>query len=479
MSDDLATLDCTAQAELVRRGELKPIELVDAAIARVEKLNPELNAVILPSFEKAREQASSEDLPDGPFRGVPFLLTDFGGQSAGDRYCAGMRYLRELGWSEPADSYVTAKLRAAGFCFLGRTNTSELALLPATEPEVFGPTRNPWNTEHSAGGSSGGSAAAVAAGMVGAAHAEDGGGSIRIPASSCGLIGLKPTRGRCSLGPGAGEREGGCSCEFVVSRTVRDTAAILDVLSGPMPGDPYFAPPPERPFSERMVDAQLLRIGLMTVGPRGIDVHTECVAAAEMAARALASLGHEVEISHPAALDDPAAVSAYVKVAASSTARALDVWSEKGGRPIGSDDVEPVTWGLAEIGRGFRASDYLETLETVNAFSRRMASWWQEGFDLLLTPTSAEPPPPLGEFASTPEVPLKGFLRAAPIAAYTLPFNLTGQPAVSLPVHWTAGGVPVGAQLVAAYGREDLLLQVAAELEKSVPWAERRPPLHA
>ncbi|MEW6268111.1 MAG: amidase [Thermodesulfobacteriota bacterium] len=475
--DDVLLLDATAQAELVHRREVAPLELVDAAIARIERLDPTLNAVILPSFDKARAQAASRDLPDGPFRGVPFLLKDLGGQSAGDRYCAGTRLLRDLGRREEADSYFTAKLRAAGFCFVGRSNTPELGLLPTTEPEAFGATRNPWSPEHSPGGSSGGSAAAVAAGMVAIAHASDGGGSIRIPASHCGLVGLKPTRGRSSFGPEAGERWSGLSCEHVVARSVRDVAAALDVVAGPMPGDPYFAPPPSGPFVGALGRRDRLRIGLMTEGPRGTAVHPECVAAATGAARLLEQLGHVVEPSYPAALHDPAGVEGLVVLIGVNTVRTLDVYATLAGRPLGPEDVEPLTWALAEAMRERRAADFLAALQGVQAFSRRLASWWSEGFDVLVTPTSAEPPPRLGWISSTREEPFRAFARAAPFSVYTSPFNLSGQPAISLPLHATADGLPVGAQLVAAYGREDVLLELAAALEEAAPWAGRRPRL--
>jgi amidase len=269
MADELATLDATAQADLVRRGELTPAELVDAAIARIERLNPQLNAVIIPTFERARAQARARDLPNGPFRGVPFLLKDIGAHLAGDPLHAGMRFLRDLKWVEKGDTYLAAKFRAAGCVFLGKTNTPELALLPTTEPESYGPSRNPWNTARSTGGSSGGAAAAVAAGMVPVAHATDGGGSIRIPASQCGLVGLKPSRGRTSLGPDVAERWGGLAVEHVVSRSVRDTAAMLDAAAGEMPGDPYVAPPAARPYATQVgADVGRLRIGLL---PRVLD----------------------------------------------------------------------------------------------------------------------------------------------------------------------------------------------------------------
>ncbi len=478
MSEDLFRLDATAQAERVRRGEVTALELVDSAIARIEKLDPLVNAVIHPRFERARAEAASASLPEGPFRGVPILLKDLGGQAAGEPYHAGMRCLKEAGWTETSDSYFTRKLLRAGFVILGRTNTPELGLMPVTEPEAYGATRNPWNVAHSAGGSSGGAAAAVAAGMVSVAHASDGGGSIRIPASLCGLVGLKPTRGRASFGPGLGERWGGFSAELVVSKSVRDTAALLDVVEGPMPGDPYFAPPPVRPYAGEVLERPgRLRVGLMLGGPRGLPVHDDCVAAARAAADALEILGHRVEEAHPAALDEPKAVASYVVVVSSSVVRALDAWSEKLGRTLGEGDVEPLTWALAEQGRGTSAARYVEAVEFVHGFGRRVAAWWGEGFDLLLTPTTAAPAPRIGELAGSREQPLAPFLRAAPYGAFTSAFNLTGQPAISLPVYWSAAGLPLGAQLVAPFAREDLLLRVAAQLEQALPWRERHAPV--
>jgi amidase len=479
-SGHLATLDAVGQAELVRKGEVTPRELVAAAIARIEKLNSELNAVIHPTFEKALAQASAPDLPDGPLRGVPLLMKDLGGQTAGDPYHAGMRFLRDAAWRETDDSYFAAKLRAAGAVFLGRTNTPELGLLPTTEPLAYGATKNPWDPSRSPGGSSGGAAAAVASGMVSLAHASDGGGSIRIPAAHCGLVGLKTTRGRSSFGPSLGERWAGFSVELAVSRTVRDTAAVLDVVQGPMPGDPYSAAPPVRPYtSEVGAPPGRLRIGLMARGPRAIPVDADCAAAAQRAARLLEEFGHTIEESYPLALDDSGALNAFVTVVATSVARTLDAWGARLGRPVQQDGVEPLTWALAEMARSWSSTRYLEAVEYVHTFGRRIAAWWSLGSDLLLTPTTAEPPPLLGEMASTPEIPLKGFLRAAPFGAFTSSFNMSGQPAVSLPLHWTKEGLPVGVQLVAASGREDLLLRVASQLEQAAPWVERRPSISA
>jgi amidase len=480
MISELTSLDATAQAKLVRDGEVTPLELVDAAIERIERLDPLLNAVILPSFERARASARSAQLPDGPFRGVPFLLKDLGAHRAGDPVHLGMRFLRDIGWTAPHSTYFADKIEAAGFVILGRTNTPELGLLPTTEPESYGPTRNPWDPRRSPGGSSGGSAAAVASGMVAAAHASDGGGSIRIPASLCGLVGLKPTRGRCSFGPDIAERWVGFSSEHVVSRSVRDTAAILDVVSGYVPGDVYTAPPPQRPFAAELATApRQLRIGLMVEAPTGVAVAPDCVAAAEHAARLLESLGHAVERSHPDAITDPRMLQAIVTIIACSTTRALELWSEKTGRTIGAGDVEPLTWALAEMGRAVPVANYIREVEVTHSQARRLARWWEDGFDLLLSPTAAEPPPLLGEFAPTETDPLAGFRRAAPFGTFTSTFNATGQPAMSLPLYWNGAGLPIGVQLVAPFGGENLLIRIAAQLESAAPWGERKPRVHA
>ncbi len=481
MSDPLASLDAMAQAELVRTRKATPLELVESAIVRMEKLNPTLNAVIYPLFEKARAQARSAEPGRGAFWGVPFLLKDLVAHSSGDPYSAGMGFLKRRGWREQEDTFLVQRLRAAGFVIAGKTNTPELGLVPTTEPIAFGPTRNPWDTARSPGGSSGGSAAATASGMVAAAHANDGGGSIRIPASMCGLVGLKPSRGRVSQGPEVGEGWAGFTAEFVVTRSVRDTAGILDAVAGPMVGDPYVAPPPVRPFSQEIaLEPGRLRIGILTRSPRReIALHADCAAAVRAVGVLLESLGHRVEESHPLALEDPVIGGHVARVIAAGTARDLDVWSRKTGASIAAEDVEPLTWEAAEIGRHISASDYIQAVDGAHAWTRTVAAWWEGGFDLLLTPTLAEPPPPLGEFTATPEQRLQGWLRSAPFVVFTQPFNVTGQPAISLPLYFNAKGLPIGVQLVAAYGREDLLLRIAAQLEAARPWAQRRPPVHA
>jgi len=481
MTDDLSSLDATAQADLVRRGEVTPRELVEAAIERIERVNPQLNAVITPLFEGARAQADSDGLPDGPFRGVPMVLKDLSAHSAGDPFHEGMAFLKRLGWTEPHDTALAARFRAAGFVTVGKTNTPELGILPTTEPLAYGPTRNPWDTTRSTGGSSGGSAAAVAAGLVPVGHANDGGGSIRIPASECGLVGLKPTRGRVSEAPEFGDVMGGLTCELVVSRSVRDTAAVLDAVHGMEPGDPYTAPAPTRPYLDEVGAAvEPLRIGLLTASPGGtVAVHPDCVAAAEAAGRLLESLGHSVSVSHPKALDDPDYTAHFITNWAAGAAWNLDYWSRRTGVEVGPDDVEPLTWALADLGRSSTAAEWLWAREWLQLNAREVAAWWTEGHDLLLTPTIAEPPPVLGTFDSPPDNPLHGLFRAAEVVPFTPPFNVTGQPAISLPLHWSADGLPIGVQLVAAFGREDLLLRVAAQLEAAQPWTDRRPPVHA
>jgi amidase len=472
-------LDATAQAELVRGGEVSPPELVEAAIERVEALNGGLNAVIHPLFEKALDAEPD----DGPFRGVPLLVKDLVAHTAGDPFHEGMRLLRDIGWTEPEDTWLTKRFREAGFVFVGKTNTPELGILPTTEPEAYGPTRNPWDTSRSTGGSSGGSAAAVAAGMVPVGHASDGGGSIRIPASACGLVGLKPSRGRVSLGPEFGDHISGLAAELVVCRSVRDAAAVLEWVADPPPGEPYVAPARRRPYPDEVgAEPGRLRIGLMTTPPgRQFETHPDCVAAAREAARLLESLGHGVEESYPEALDDEAYIPNFLVRWTAGVAFGLAWWERRIGRPIAADDVEPCTWALAEQGRSHSAADYLGAMEYAQVATRRGAQWWAGGFDLLLTPTMAVPPPPIGEMGSgrDDEDPLLPIVRATPCAIFTAGINATGQPAISLPLHWSAEGLPIGVQLVAAYGREDLLLRVASQLEEARPWTERRPPVFA
>jgi amidase len=474
---ELADLDAIATAELIRAGEIAPVEAVAASIARIEKLNPGLNAVIHPLFDRAMDTAASPGLPRGPFRGVPIVLKDLNTPSAGDPFHEGMRFLRDMGWTARADGTVAARLRAAGFVFVGRTNTPELGLMPSTEPDAYGPTRNPWDPSLIAGGSSGGSAAAVASRMVPLGHGTDGGGSIRIPASACGLVGLKPSRGRVSTG--LGEAMAGLSVEHVLTRTVRDSAAVLDVLSEPGAGDPYTAPAAARAFfAEVGAPTGTLRIGVMRRAPASIvPLHPDVIAAVDETTRSLESSGHNVEEAHPAALDEPEHLLHFGVLAACDAAACLDDWSATTGKPIGQDDVEINTWALAELGRACTGPQLLASRAWLFAFARRMAEWWTGAFDLLLTPTLSAPPPPLGTFVSTPDNPLGAGASSSRLVPFTPPFNATGQPAISLPVAQNTTGLPIGVQLVAGYGHEDVLIRVAAELEHAFDWTARHPPV--
>ena len=486
MGDDLAQLDATAQAALVRNGDATPSELVEAAIARIETLQPTLNALTTNRFERALDDAKLADAGEGvatadaPFRGVPFLLKDLAIPMAGEPAYDGMRALKEAGYVATETSHLARRWQEAGFIILGRTNTPELGIMPTTEPEAYGPTHNPWDTDKTAGGSSGGSAAAVASGMVPAAHASDGGGSIRIPAACCGLVGLKTSRGRISVGPGSGEIARPLSVQFAVTRTVRDAAALLDVAAGPEPGDPFVAPHLARPYADLLgSEPSPLRIGLMTTMP-GTDepVHPDCVAAAETAARLLEASGHKVEIAHPSALDTPERLDAFIPIWSTMAASNMARLGRLIGRELGQDDVEPLTWLLADHGHKVDSVAYTDALFAMQSFARRYMQWWSDGWDLLITPALGEPPPDLGVL-STPDDPYVGFGKGATFTPYTPAANQNGQPAISVPISQGADGMPAGVQLIADYGREDLLIQLAALLEVGAPWSDRRPAVHA
>ena len=473
--DEATWLDATAQADLVRRGEVSPRELAEAAIARIEAVNPKLDAVIRTRFDAALAEAE-EGLPDGPFRGVPILFKDIGCTVAGETTAFGLGPLRDVAF--PVTSFLAEHFRAAGFVPLGRTNVPELGTAVTTEPRSFPPTRNPWDLGHSTGGSSGGSAAAVAAGLVAVAHANDGGGSIRIPASECGLVGLKPTRGRVSQGPLTGEAWAGSVIDGAVTRTVRDAAGILDVIRKPMPGDPYWAPPLPRPLVQEVgADPGRLRIGVLDrPGADGYLDDPQCRAAVAGAARLLESLGHHVDESAPAAMFEPEIPRHFNAIIAADTEATLEAFEMLLGRPIGEDEIEPRNAAYRRAGRELGAAAYLASRAWLEMWTRRMADWWAS-HDLLLTPTLGAPPPELGWFtAAGPE---QEGPRIAGFIPYTAQFNLTGQPAISLPLYRTEDGLPVGVQLVAAYGREDVLVRVAAALEQAAPWADRRPTVSA
>ncbi|GAA3119996.1 MULTISPECIES: amidase [Nonomuraea] len=464
---DLLRLDATGQAQAVRDGQVSPRELAEAVIARIEETDGVLNAVVHRRFERAL--AEIDAIPAGaPFRGVPILLKDLGWREAGEPYSAGSN-VRD-GVEDAADAYGVVRLREAGFVLLGRTNTPEFGSTITTEPVAFGATRNPYDPAYSAGGSSGGSAAAVAAGMVALATASDGGGSIRVPASLCGLVGLKPSRGRVSLGPAMGEGWNGFSCPGFVTRTVRDTAAALDAVSGMHPGDPYDAPPlPGRLADEVGRDPGRLRVGFLTTHPRGdIPEAPEVTEAVTGAAALLESLGHDVTEGGPPALADPDFPRHFGAIVSDNLAALVAALGEARGKPVEMEELELRNAAMVGAGRQRGAADHLLSTQWMDGFRRRMAAWWSSGYDLLLVPSVAAAPFPLGWIP--PDDLSTAFGRTASVVAFTSPINATGQPAVSLPLHRTSAGLPVGVQLVAAAGREDLLVRVAAQIEQARPF---------
>ncbi|MDQ1456482.1 MAG: amidase [Actinomycetota bacterium] len=473
MTDELAQFDATAQAQLVARGALSARDLVDAAIERIERVDDRLNAVIHRRFERARDEAPQVS---GPFAGVPFLEKDAVCHTAGDPFHVGMQVLKDAGWVEREDTWLAARFRSAGFVFVGKTNTPELATSLTTEPLAYGPTRNPWDDTRSAGGSSGGSAAAVAAGLVPVAHGNDMGGSIRFPAGMCGIVGLKPTRARTTLGPDFGEYWGPLTHEFVLTRTIRDTAAVLDAVAGAAPGDPYTAPAPLRPYRDEVgAPVGRLRVGVRTETLDGEASHPDVVRAVESSAQLLDDLGHDVDTAAIPALDNSYG-GAFATVLSTAVARDIARWSARLGRDI-TGEVEPMNAFFAAVGAQTSGVEYVAAMEDLQAWTRRVAPWWVD-HDLLVVPTSPDPPVRLGELAPTNPDPDVG-VRMSRLATFTAPFDVTGQPAISLPLHWNGEGLPIGVQLVAAYGREDVLLRVAAQLEQARPWNDRRPPICA
>lgn len=473
---ELATLDATGQAELVRRGDVCATELIEAAIERIELLNPRLNAVVTPLYEHAR-QAVRANPPTGPFHGVPFLLKDLIVEIEGTPFSEGSVFLRDnvSGYT----SELVTRLRRAGLVILGRTNTPEFGMAPACEPVLHGPTRNPWNPAYSTSGSSGGSAAAVASGMVPMAHGNDLGGSLRFPASACGLFGLKPTRARNPLGPEYGDAVGGWAVEHALTVSVRDSAALLDATAGPAPGDPYPAPPQARPYAGEVgTDPGRLRIAYSPRTPSGEPGHPDCVAALEDAVALCASLGHELVQADLPGLDG-AAGAAIGTVFEAATAWIIHYWIRHQGREPGPDELEPLTRAYWEAGQRVSAADYLLAVEDLHAFSRTVAAFLTT-FDAWLTPTMSEPPALIGEITSTQQQPLRAAERGGRTVAYPLVVaNITGNPAMSLPLWWNADGLPIGVHVLGRYGDEATLFRLAGQLEATRPWAHRRPPIHA
>jgi len=489
---EYASLDALGLARLVRDGQVSARELVDAAIERIERLNPRLNAVIHPMFERARREAGAT-LPDGPFRGVPFLLKDLSVLLAGEPMRCGSRFLE--GWVPDHDSELAIRFRQSGLITLGKTNTPELGITPFTEPELFGPTRNPWNPERISGGSSGGSAAAVASRMVPIAGGGDGGGSIRIPASCCGLFGLKPTRGRTPTGPDRGELWQGCVVDHVLTRSVRDSAAALDAIAGPDVGAPYFMPPPERPWLEEIgTPPGPLRIAFSTHPLLGGAVHADCISAVERTVELLRSLGHTVEEAVPV-FDGRAFARNFMLMVAGECRGDIDEAARLSGRRATRAGFEPTTWALGLLGRTLRAADFVTATRALQTDARGIGRFFT-AWDLLLTPTVASPPPPVGSLQPSPRdravltllgglnagrlLDLMGMLDEAAATAFaftpwTPVFNATGQPAMSVPLEWNAEGLPIGLHFVGRFGDEATLFRLAGQLEQANPWSDKRP----
>lgn len=485
-------LDALALGDLVARREVTAAEVLEAALERADARNPRVNAIVARYDDEARARAR-EALPPGPLSGVPFLLKDHLAAWKGHPLTSSSRLL--AGWAPDHDAEVVGRLRAAGLVIFGQTNLPELGILGTTEPVLRGPTRNPWDPSRSAGGSSGGSAAAVACRIVPAAHASDGGGSIRIPAAACGVFGLKPTRGRISHAPALGHSWSGLDTNGVITRSVRDSAALLDVLAGPVAGDPYAAPAPARPFlAEVGAPPGRLRIAFTKEPLFAARTDPECAAAVEDAARLLEGLGHEVVEARPSFPRD-ALVRAYIVVVAAGVSAEVEEGARRAGRRAGPDTLEEESLLLAAAGAALSARDLVAAEAEIHRASRSVAAFF-EAHDALLTSTAALPPLPLGAVrpsaleragirAATRLGSRRLFARIIPVLAErslaatpnTELFNQTGQPAMSLPLRWSPGGIPIGVQLAGRFGDEATLFRVAAQVEAARPWADRAPPL--
>jgi amidase len=468
----IVALDATGQAELVRDGELTPEDLLWVTIDRIERLNPALNAVVIKAYDAA-EQAVRDGLPDGPFRGVPYLLKDLGLEARGLPLHEGSVFLKDYVSSQ--DSTLVTRLREAGLVVLGRTGSCELGMKPTVETRVHGVTRNPWDLTRSTGGSSGGSAAAVASGMVPMAGANDAGGSIRIPSSACGVFGLKPTRGRNPYGPHYGDVFGGVCAEHAVTRTVRDSATLLDATNGPELGDPYAVPSPERPYLDEVIaPTGRLRIAFTSRPADGRHPDPDCIAAVHETARLCEELGHKVFERDLVELT-PEVGDAIGTMFGAAVDWTLRYWARELGRQPSEDELEPFTRALWGNAKAVSGGDYLLAVTTLQAFTRRVAQA-MTAFDVWLSPTLGTIPPPLGTMTDTEENPWRGDEIAANLVSFPLvTANVTGNPAMSVPLAWNEAGLPVGSHFMGRYAREDVLFRLAGQLEAAQPWADRRP----
>lgn len=465
--EDYRAYDAVGLAALVAKGEVSAAELLDTATARMAEVNPRVNAVTRDMTAMAREQPPGE----GPLAGVPFLLKDLGAAYGGVPTTYGSRLFADVTAVE--DSAITRLYKAAGLSIFGKTNTPEFGIWPVTESDLLGVARNPWDLSRTPGGSSGGASAAVAAGIVPAAHASDGGGSIRIPAACCGLFGLKPSRGRVSFAPG-GEGWGGASVQHAVTRSVRDSAVLLDAVCTPQSGDPYFLAPPERPFAEEAGrDPERLRIAVMD-GPLtdGAVMDPEVVAAVHDAARLCESLGHHVETAVLPG-DHGAMQAAARTILWASVAANVNAECQRRGTPLQEGELEPATHGIYRLGRDASAADYVRAIQTIHAYGRAAASLF-ERFDVLLLATLGQPAIPIGHLFEDPKQTVKRLFDYMP---NTQAFNNSGQPAMSVPLAWSTSGLPIGLQFVAGIGEEARLFRLAGQLERARPWFDRTSPL--
>lgn len=478
ITDDLIRLyadsDGLALAAMVRRGDVTSAELVETAIHLIEQLDPKLNAVVIRDFERARTRAA-EPFGQGPFAGVPFLLKDIASECEGLPLTGGMAYCQGL--IGRTDTEMVRRIKAAGFVNLGRTNVPENGWCIATEPPAYGPTLSPWNPAFTPGGSSGGAAAAVAARLVPVAEGSDGGGSIRVPASCCGLVGLKPSRGRVTYGPEAAEIWFGSVAILALTRTVRDTAAFLDCVAGPLPGDPYIAPVPDAPWLAALErPAGRLRIGVTRTAPWGPAFAPEVLAAVDQTAALLAELGHAVE-EHAFAADLERAWGAYNRMNAVQTLLDFERLAERVGRKVTERDLLPFNWALLERARAMSALDHAAAIAAIRWHNQQIQRELLP-FDVFLTPTLTQPPRPVGYWDMN-EADVDRYNAKWTDAAFMFAFNLSGLPAMSVPAAWTTEDVPIGVQLVGRWADEATILRLAAQIESARPWAARRPRVSA
>lgn len=473
--EDIKHYDALGLAELIRQRTITPEELLDAVIDQIEAVNPRINAVVVKLYDLARKHLM-EGNPEGIFAGVPFLLKDATGMLDGTSLTVGCRALKDNICDY--DSTLVTRLKQAGLVILGKTSSPEFALLPTTESLLWGPTRNPWNLALSTGGSSGGAAAVVAAGLLPMAHASDGGGSIRVPASCCGVFGLKPTRGRLPVGPFYTDLNMSSMNEGVITRTVRDCAAFLDATCGYEAGDPIHAPIPERPFlNEIGVEPGNLKIAFTTCGLLGAEVHPDCIQAVKEAALLCSDLGHILLEDYPV-LDSEALMDAFKGGLSVAPAGRIKMLESAFGKQLGDNDIEPLTSELARIGAAYPATAIGGWQQEIGVAIRQVGYYMEENrIDLLLSPVTSRPAPEIGYFDFCPDQPSRALQRVADYLQFTWLWNSAGVPAMSVPLYWNRAGMPIGVQFIARTGGESHLLRLASQLELARPWRDRYPVL--